>query len=39
MAISDKFLDNLVVSDIIGLTKNKIILSVFTNEKAGIMDT
>ena len=33
-----QFLDNLVVSDILGLARNKSILSAFTNENAGIMD-
>ena len=32
------FLDSLVVGDILGLAKNKSILSAFTNEMGGIMD-
>ena len=33
-----QFLDNLVVSDILGLAKNKSVLSAFTNEMGGIID-
>lgn len=34
----NSFLDSLVVGDILGLAKNKSILSAFTNETGGIMD-